>query len=224
MNEVEVLRTLRDKVNPDWTALLIVDMVNDLVRADGKAAMAAKRPMDHVDAVLPNIERLLSFARAAGVMVVHIQHTTLEHGLGASGPWVEARSHARYGLLEFCMENSWGQQVINELMPIAGEAVVQKHRYSGFVGTNLNQVLLSARRKTVVVAGVSTNVCVEATARDAFSHEFYVVWPDDASASWSRDLHKATLQSAGHRYSTVCDVDQLADAWGVSDCTITETG
>jgi len=224
MNEVEVLRTLEDKVNPDWTALLIVDMVNDLVRAEGKAAIAAKRPMDHVDAMLPNVERLLGFARAAGVMVIHIQHTTLDHGLGASGPWLDARSHATYGLLEFCMENSWGQQVIDELKPIAGEAVVQKHRYSGFVGTNLNQLLLSAKRKTVVVAGISTNVCVEATARDAFSHEFYVVWPADASASWSRDLHDAALQSAGHRYSTVCDVDQLADIWGVSDGAIAETG
>ena len=224
MREIEVLRTLEEKVSPDWTALLLVDMVNDLIRADGKAATAAKRPMDHVNEVLPQIERLLGFARAAGVMVVHIQHTTLEHGFGLSGPWVDARSHATYGMLEFCMENSWGHQVIDELAPIPGEVVVQKYRYSGFVGTNLNQVLLSAQRKTVIVAGVSTNVCVEATARDAFSHEFYVVWPEDASASWSRDLHNAALQSAGHRYAAVCDVDQLGEIWRVSDAVVAAAG
>jgi ureidoacrylate peracid hydrolase len=81
-------------------------------------------------------------------------------------------------------------------------------------------VLRSAQRKTVIVAGVSTNVCVEATARDAFSHEFYVVWPRDASASWSRELHEAALQSAGHRYATVCDVGQLAEIWGVRDAAV----
>ena len=119
MREIEVLRTLEEKVSPDWTALLLVDMVNDLIRTDGKAATAAKRPMEHVNEVLPQIERLLGFARAAGVMVVHIQHTTLEHGFGLSGPWVDARSNATYGMLEFCMENSWGHQVIDELAPIA---------------------------------------------------------------------------------------------------------
>jgi nicotinamidase-related amidase len=212
--EAEVLRSLEEKINPGWTALLLVDMLNDLIHPDGKAAVAAKRPMGHVNEVLPSIERLLSLARQAGVMVVHVQHTTLEHGLGLSGPWLDARSHATYGMLEFCMEGSWGQQVIDQLKPLPGEAVVQKYRYSGFAGTNLNQVLRSAQRKSVIVAGVSTNVCVEATARDAFSSEYYVVWPRDASASWSRDLHGAALESAGHRYAAVCDIADLAAIWG----------
>jgi ureidoacrylate peracid hydrolase len=212
--EVEVLRSLEEKVNPRWTALLLVDMLNDLILPEGKAAVAAKRPMGHVNEVLPSIEHLLSLARRAGVMVVHVQHTTLEHGLGLSGPWLDARSHATYGMLEFCMEGSWGQQVIDQLKPLPGEAVVQKYRYSGFTGTNLNQVLRSAERKSVIVAGVSTNVCVEATARDAFSNEYYVVWPRDASASWSRELHGAALESAGHRYAAVCDVADLAAIWG----------
>jgi ureidoacrylate peracid hydrolase len=214
MPDVQVLTGLREKVNPWWTALLLVDMSNDLISPQGKAAVLAKRPMDHVDEVLPHIERLLAEARSAGVLIVHIQQTTLEHGLGLSGPWLDARAHATYGMLEFCMEGSWGQQTIDQLKPAAGEAVVQKYRYSGFVGTNLNQVLRSAERKTVIVCGVSTNVCVEATARDAFSHEYYVVWPRDASASWSRELHQAALESAGHRYASVCSIDELASIWG----------
>lgn len=215
MPDVEVLRTLEEKVAPRHTALVLVDMLNDLILPEGKAAIAANRPMDHVNEVLPNIEHLLSLARRAGVMVAHIQHTTLENGIGLSGPWLDARSHATYGMLEFCMDGSWGQQVIDQLKPLPGEAVVRKYRYSGFVGTNLDQVLTSAQRKAVIVAGVSTNVCVEATARDAFSHEYYVVWPRDASASWSRKLHEAALESAGHRYADVCDIADLAAAWGL---------
>jgi nicotinamidase-related amidase len=215
MPEIEVLRTLEEKTNPRWTALLLVDMLNDLIHPEGKAATAAQRPMAHVNEVLPNIERLLALARRAGVMIVHIQHTTLQHGLGLSGPWLDARSHATYGMLEFCMDGSWGQQVIDQLKPLPGEAVVRKYRYSGFVGTNLDQVLKSAERKSVIVAGVSTNVCVEATARDAFSHEYYVVLPGDASASWNRDLHRAALESAGHRYAAVCQIADLAKIWGL---------
>lgn len=215
MQASEILRTLEDKTKPEWTALLLVDMLNDLIRDEGKVAAEAARPMEHVHEVLPNIERLLHLARQAGVMVVHVQHTTLSDGFGLSGPWLDARSHATYSMLELCMAGSWGQKVIDELAPVPGEVTVQKYRYSGFAGTNLAQVLRSAERKTVIVAGVSTNVCVEATARDAFSNEFYVVWPSDASASWSRPLHEATLESAGHRYAQICTSDDLGRAWGV---------
>lgn len=211
--DFQVLRTLGEKVQPKSTALLIVDMVNDLVHPDGKAAKVANRPLEHVEEVLPNIERLLDLARQAGAMIVHIQHTTLEHGVGGSGPWLDVRSRATYGLLEFCVAGTWGQQVIDRLEPKPGEAVVQKHRYSGFVGTNLDLVLRAANRQTVIVSGVSTNVCVEATARDALSHDYYTILPGDACASWSRHLHDASLETAGHRYATVCVVDDLAEAW-----------
>lgn len=210
---VPVLRTLAEKARPDHTALLVVDMVNDLVRSDGKVATVAKRPMDHVNEVLPNIGRLLHMARRAGAFVVHIQHTTYPNMVGVSGPWFDARVHATYGMLDFCIDGTWGQQVIDELNPLPGEASIKKCRYSGFVGTNLDLVLRSWRIQTVIVCGVSTNVCVEATARDAFHHEYYVVWPSDASASWSRPLHQASLESAGHRYATVCTNDDLAEIW-----------
>ena len=107
-----------------------------------------------------------------------------------------------------------GPKVIDELAPGPGDAVVRKFRYSGFAGTSLDLVLRSRGIRTVVCAGVSTNVCVEATAREAFSHDYYVVYVGDACASWDMDLHAATLATARHRYAVVADTADLQQLWG----------
>lgn len=208
-----VLSTLQEKTHPDRVALVIVDMVNDFVDPRGKTATRANRPLDHARSVIPAMQRLLDGARGAGVQVVHVQHTTLPGHASDSGPWLDARSRATYSVEDICLDGTWGQQIIDELEPAPSETVVRKHRYSGFAGTNLDLVLRSAGRQTVVCCGVSTNACVEATAREAFSLDYYVVLPRDACASWDRDLHEATLRTAAHRYGVVCAVNDLLEIW-----------
>jgi ureidoacrylate peracid hydrolase len=209
----QIRSTLAQMVVPKDTALVLVDMCNDFVDPRGKTATLANRPLDHARSVIPAQQRLLAAARAADVDVVHIIHSTLpDHG-SDSGPWLEARSRATFSVPDICLEGSWGQEVIEELAPESGEQVVRKHRYSGFAGTDLDLILRSGGKSTVVIAGVSTNVCVESTARDAFSLDYYVVIPEDACASWSRELHQASIESAGHRYATVTAVDEIARLW-----------
>jgi nicotinamidase-related amidase len=215
MSTSPVIRTaLAQMVVPQDTALVLVDMCNDFVDPRGKTATLANRPLDHARSVIPAQQRLLAAARAAQVDVIHIIHSTLpDHG-SDSGPWLEARSRATFSVPDICLEGTWGQQVIDELAPAPGERIVRKHRYSGFAGTDLDLILRSSGYATVVIAGVSTNVCVESTARDAFSLDYYVVIPEDACASWSRPLHEASIESAGHRYATVTSVDAIAGLWG----------
>jgi nicotinamidase-related amidase len=209
----EVLTALADKVRPEHTALLFIDMVNDFVAPRGKTATRAGRPIDRARAVIPAMQRLLAGARRVGARIVHVQHTTLPDYSSDSGPWLEARGRATYSVEDICLDGTWGQQIIDELAPLAGEAVVKKHRYSGFAGTNLDLLLRSAGCRTVVCCGVSTNACVEATARDAFSLDHYVVLPRDACASWDDALHQATLSTAQHRYATVVATTDLLEAW-----------
>jgi nicotinamidase-related amidase len=213
MKAIAVLRGLPSIAAPEHTALVIVDMVNDFIDPAGKTATLAARPLDHARRVIPAMQRLLASARSAGLMVVHVQHTTLPDGRSDSGPWLEARSRASYSVPDICLDGSWGQQIIAELAPAPGELVVKKYRYSGFAGTNLDLVLRSASIRSVVCCGVSTNACVEATAREAFSHDYYVVLPEDACGSWSVELHHATIATARHRYATVCTVDELIAVW-----------
>ena len=208
-----MLSTLEQKVRPDRAALLLVDMCNDFVHPDGKTAQRAGRPVQHAAPAIPVMARLLSAARAAGVLVVHCQHTTLPGGASASGPWLDARTRATFSVPDIGVAGTWGQEIIAPLAPVASDVVVQKYRYGAFAGTNLDLVLRSAGRETVVCCGVSTNVCVESTAREAFALDYYVVLPEDACASWDMALHAATLESARHRYATVCDAAALEAQW-----------
>lgn len=207
-----VRRTLPDQVAPRHTAVLLIDMVNDLVDPAGKAAQRAGRPIEYARAAIEPQRRLLAAARAARVPVLYVNHTTLPDRAGASGPWLAARERATYSVEDLCLAGSWGGQVIDELAPQPGDLTVGKFRYSGFAGTNLDLLLRSAG-ETVICAGVSTNACVEATAREAFSHDYYVVYPRDACASWDPALHEATLATAAHRYATVAPVAEIAGCW-----------
>lgn len=208
-----VLATLDAKLSPAHTALVIIDMVNDFAHPDGLAVRQGGRDLSHIDAAIPQMHELLVAARAAGVRVVHVQHTTLAGHASDSGPWLDARSRATYSGRDICLDGTWGHQVIDALHPIDGETCVAKHRYSAFAGTGLDLILRSAQVATVITCGSSTNVCVESTARAAFDHDYYVVWPRDASGSWSPRLHEATLESAAQRYATVCTTAEVIEVW-----------
>lgn len=218
-----VLTRLEDKVDPARAAILVIDMVNDFVDPRGKTAVRAKRPLDHARSVIPVQRRPIAGARAAGVPIIFIQHTTLADHASDSGPWLEARSRATYSVEDVCLDGTWGQRIIDELSVEPHDLVIKKYRYSGFAGTNLDLVLRSSGRETVICCGVSTNVCVEATAREAFSNDYYVVLPSDACASWDRELHEASLASAGHRYATVCTAQGLLDSWELKEARGTRT-
>jgi ureidoacrylate peracid hydrolase len=208
-----VLSTLEAKVEPEHTAVLIIDMSNDFVHPQGKAATIGRRDVTAALGVIPVMQRLAAAARAAGVLVVHCQHTTLPNGASDSGPWLDARSRSTYSAPDIGLDGSWGQQNVDELHPEPTDAIVRKFRYGAFAGTDLELILRSTGRQTVVCCGVSTNVCVETTAREAFAREFYVVIPEDACASWDMSLHQAALQTARHRYATVTDTAALEALW-----------
>jgi ureidoacrylate peracid hydrolase len=209
----EPLTTVPEKVAPQRVALVVIDMSNDLVDPNGKTAVRSGRPVEHAQAILPALVRLVEAARGADVPVFFVAHTTLPDGASDSGPWLDARSRATFSVLDLCVDGTWGQEIVADLAPLPGERIVKKYRYSAFVGTNLDVLLRAHGCESVVCTGVSTNVCVEATARDAFAHDYYVVIPSDAVASWDPNLHEATLASAGQRYAAVSTVDEIVAVW-----------
>ena len=175
--QVPVRSSLADKCSPSVAALVIVDMVNDFVHPRGLTATRGGRSVAAGRAAIEPIRILAAAGRAAAVPVVHVQHSTLRGDASHSGPWVDARRRASYSALDICLDGTWGQQVVDELAPEDGDIVVKKHRYSGFARTELDRVLGERGRETIVVCGVSTNVCVESTARQGFDLDYYWLSP-----------------------------------------------
>jgi ureidoacrylate peracid hydrolase len=81
---------------------------------------------------------------------------------------------------------------VDELTPSPQDIVVHKSRYSGFAGTNLDQLLSASRVETLLVCGVATNVCVESTIRDAYHREYFPVMISDATMAAGPGMQEAT--------------------------------
>jgi ureidoacrylate peracid hydrolase len=203
-----MLRTLEEKVDPRHAAVLVVDVQNDFCADDGAMASIG-RPVAAVQAMVPLLERLLDDARAAGVPVIFVQygHTAATE----SEVHLEQRARGRSDVV-ICRQGTWGAGFYR-VAPTATETVVQKHRYSGFIGTDLDVILRSTGRRVLIMTGIATNGCVEATARDGFMHDYYIVLVDDCCSCFSPQLHQATLQNIRDAYGVVTTADELSGIW-----------
>lgn len=212
-SEPAILAAFPERFAPAHTALVIIDMQNDFC-VDGFAASAAGRPLGAAQAIVPAIAELRAAARQAGVLVCHVGFWTLPGHLSDSGPWLAQRRRSTYASDRIAIAGTPGADFVPELSPVEGEVVVHKHRYSAFKGTDLDMVLRGRGIASVAVCGVSTNVCVESTLRDAFEHSYYVSAVGDACASWDTDLHHATLRNVEARFGVVSTVADLVRSWG----------
>lgn len=215
-----MLETLEAKVDPKHAAVLVIDVQNDFF-ADGGTFDRIGRDVSVVRRMIPPLKDVLAAARAAGTKVLFVRygHTSATE----SEVHLEQRRRGR-GDQPICREGTWGAELY-EVGPEAGETVVVKHRYSGFIGTDLDLVLRSMGVRTLVLTGIASNGCVEATARDGFMHDYYVVFVDDCTASYDAELHRATLRNIEDAYGLVVTSDQLIDIWrgpGSGACALTK--
>ncbi len=213
----QVFTELAELVNPAHAALLLVDMQRDFLDEQGLFGRLGV-DMSMYPAMRPRLARLLAAARARGVLVVHIQMTTLPGRMSDSPAQLRfnLRMHesARAGgpPLRYTERGTAGHEIVDEVRPLPGELVVPKWRSSGFWGTSLDLLLRSNGIQTVVVTGCTTEGCVESTARDASFNDYYVVIAEDCVASDDREQHDASMLLMRHRFDVVPS-DALHTLW-----------
>ena len=167
------------RVDPAKTALIVVDMQNDFVKEGGSLVVP------DAEATIPNIKGLLDLARSSGMKVVYSQDT---HDEG-DPEWEIWPEHVRIG--------SWGWQIVDELEPREGEAVIRKVRYDAFYGTHLDHFLRIWGVNTLVVCGTVANICVHYTAASAALRWYDVVIPRDATSALDPfDLESSLRQTS----------------------------
>jgi nicotinamidase-related amidase len=190
--DVEVLETLEERVAPRHTALLVVDMQNDYC-AQGGASDRNGRDLSAIRAAIPSVCALIECARSAGIAVVFTKYTLGPGGAGLSGPEILRRGRNFAGV-QSTIKGTWGHDLIPELPYQADrDLVVEKRRLSSFIGTDLDLILRARGVKTVVIAGVVTQGCVECTVRDAAGYDYYVAVAADCVASTEQRAHETSL-------------------------------
>ena len=205
----DVLLTLEQKVDPGHTAVLVIDVQNDFCALGGYYDRTGAE-LAGIGEMVPRLDRFLSNARAAAVPVIFV----------AAGYDAEYQSSVqrerhlrRFGrVFPVCPSGTWGAEFF-VVAPKPGEPVIVKRRYSAFHGTDLDLLLRNRGIRTLVLAGVATNVCVETTARDAYMRDYYVVIVGDCTAARDGQVHRAALANVEANFGVVSTADALVSAW-----------
>ena len=208
--ETQIPRNLAAKADPAHTALVLVDMQNDFCDPSGAIGKRGE-DLSFIRRTIPAVRALLDGARVSGVHVVHVK--AVYGGLYASD--VSLSAGAGVGATACCQRGTWGSEIIEPLKPLNGEWVVTKHRFSPFPDSRLELLLRANWIRTLVICGVATHCCVEATVRDACHRDFHVVVPEDCVAvrARMRHLHDASLEVMGLYFGAVEPSAAILDAW-----------
>lgn len=197
-------------VSPPRTALVLVDMQVDFAAPDGALA-AQGHDMTAAQAAVAKAEALTAAARQAGVAIVFVRLITRPQ----DDTEVKQEYRARRGHDDspLCAEGTRGAQFIGP-QPQGGDYVVSKKRYSGFTGTRLEESLRAMGRDTLVIAGLTTECCIHATAFDAFERDFHVFIATDAVAAYTSSVHEAALKALELNCAQLFPSEAFATAWG----------
>lgn len=199
-----MLRTLEEKVDPKHAALLVIDMQNDFCHEDGTSA---GRDFDvrPVQAIVPALQQAIAGARRAGVPIIFARFALTDDIVADN--FRERLAGNPYP----CREGTWGAEWYG-VTPEPGDAVITKHRFSAFIGTDLELTLRTRGIKSLILAGTRTNICVECTARDGYQLDYYIVVLSDCTASDPQE-HQAMLDRANKGFGLVATSEEIVAAW-----------
>ena len=204
--------TIEELVDPKHTALLVIDVQND----HGPNGFLAKKGRDISWAlkILPNVKRVIADARRRGMLVIFTSNT-LSRDQRAESPaqlrFMSKGAHLKEGLAGYELEDSWGNEVLEELARKPNEPWIIKYRSSAFHGTRLDFILRNNKIESAVVVGLVTEGCVESTVRDLVGYGYYPVLLRDCVTSSRQDLHDAALLIMSARYDVI-SLDQYLHA------------
>lgn len=223
MIDMTCLDGRRFTFDPAHTALLVIDMQRDFCDQQGQCGMAGE-DVTLTAAIVPRVAALLDRARRLGLCVAH----TREGHLPDLSDLPEAkRLRSREGGAEigkagplgrYLIRGEYGHDFVDELQPAAGEPIFDKPGFDAFYGTGLADWLAETGTTHVLIAGVTTECCVQSTLRGAIDRGFYCLTVEDCTAAFDRELHDASIRliaskSEGGLFGWVARSDALADSW-----------
>jgi ureidoacrylate peracid hydrolase len=172
------------QIDPIRAALLIIDVQNYCVGE--KAGVSEYFRQSFRETVLPNIQRLQSACRRAGIEVIYsvIENTTRDGRDRSLDYKISGIDVAR---------GSWDAQVVDEIAPGDDEMVFRKTSSNVFISTNIDYVLRNLGVRSLMVVGVMADQCVESAVRDACDLGYLVTLVTDACTTNTAERHEQSL-------------------------------
>lgn len=208
---------LKAFVNASECVHVVVDMQHDFTRLDGALARMGL-DVTVSDRAVNRLVGFLDATRAAGIPTVFIRQisspslndSAREYLLARDGSWSGGQGEPKP---QVCVDGTWGSEIDARLSVLTSDVTVMKSRYSAFYQTNLELVLRSLGRKSLIVSGTALNACVETTIRDAYMRGFFVAVPRE-TVGWSREeFAQPSFRSIDTYFGEVCGVADLVRSW-----------
>jgi len=208
-------------VDPARTAVVIIDMQRDFLEPGGFGESLGNDVSLLEKAVEP-CQALLAMARAKGILIIHTREghrpdlsdapkAKVERGdpslrIGAPGP-----------MGRILIRGEAGHDIIPELYPRPGEPIIDKPGKGAFYATDLGSILQHRGIETLIVCGVTTEVCVHTTVREANDRGYKCIVPSDCCGSYFPEFHEVGLRmikAQGGIFGWVSDSQKLIAALG----------
>jgi biuret amidohydrolase len=182
---------------PAAAALVVIDMQRDFIERGGFGEVLGN-DVSRLAAIVPTVQELLAWARAHAIRVVHTREGhrpdladcppakrtrgRLPLGIGDSGP-----------MGRILVDGEPGNEIVQTLAPRPGEAVIVKPGKGAFYATALDEMLRAHGITHLLLAGVTTEVCVQTTMREANDRGYECLLVEDATESYFPEFKRATL-------------------------------
>lgn len=192
------------------TALVIIDMQNGFLDQNGSMAKIGL-PYQELQGAVEGCSRLVEAAREAQVPVIYTRYV-YEPGF-TDGGLLPTELVPAMRDVNALVRGTWDAEITSTLTPRENEIVIDKSRPSSFYGTRLEPFLTSLGIHSLVLAGVTTNICVETTARDAGQRDYRTYVVGDATAEYEKARHDHALNTIAFTFGWVTTVDDVINAW-----------
>lgn len=204
--------------DPARAALVIIDMQRDFLEPGGFGA-ALGNDVSLLQRAVPPTRRLLDAARANGMLVVHTREGH-RPDLSDLPPAKRARGRFAVGIGDpgpmgrILVRGEPGHDIIEELAPVTGEPVIDKPGKGAFHATDLDAILKNRGISQLLVCGVTTEVCVNTTVREANDRGYDCLILEDCVASYFPEFHTMALRMISAQGGIFGWVGQSGDAVG----------
>jgi biuret amidohydrolase len=206
---------------PHRMALLVIDMQRDFLDPLGYVAQSGV-DVSILRRTIAPVARLLAAARAADIPVIHtreghrrdLSDLTDFKRRRAAGSGAPIGSMGPLGRL--LVRGEPGHAILDEVAPLPGEPVIDKPGFGAFYATDLELILKRGGVSALTIAGVTTDICVHSTLREAVDRGFDCTTVADACAAGDPAVHEAMLAciaGEGGILGRVADTDTVVTAW-----------
>ncbi len=183
--------------DPATTALLVIDMQRDFIEPGGFGASLGN-DVSLLQSAVPVVAELLQIARQAGLTVIHTRECHRPDLADCPStkrlrgdPLLHIGDDGPMGRILVCGEP--GADIIPQVAPRPGEMVIDKPGKGAFYATALTEMLRWHNIRSLLLAGVTTEVCVQTTMREANDRGYECLLVEDATASYFEEFKLATL-------------------------------